>query len=86
MKISDIAGSIRTAREAKRMRLTELARQARVSRATLDALENGRKSDIGVKTLERIANVLGLEVRLFPRGIHRPTLSELIAEDNEDEH
>lgn len=67
------------------MRLTELARQAGVSRATLDALENGRKSDIGVKTLERIANILGLEVRLSPRGIYRPTLNELIAEDHEDE-
>lgn len=83
--MSDIAGSIRTARETKRMRLTELARQAGVSRATLDALENGRKSDIGVKTLERIANVLGLEVRLSPRGIRRPTLYELLAEDHEDE-
>jgi transcriptional regulator with XRE-family HTH domain len=48
-----------------------LARKALISRATLEALENGLA-------------VLGLELKLQANS-HRPTLDELLSEDRDDQ-
>jgi hypothetical protein len=55
-----------------------------LSRATIDALENGRASDIGVSKLSRVLAGVGLELSIRPLTNHRPTLDELLKEDSDD--
>jgi len=82
--IEDIGKEIGTARKAQGLRQTDLAARSGVSRATIDALENGRASDIGYSRLARILAVLGLELRLGPAASRRPTLDELLEERGEN--
>jgi len=63
---------------------TALARSASISRATLDALENGRSGELGFSKILNILSVLGLELKLQEAGSHRPTLDELMKEDRND--
>ena len=82
-------GSIgrRTMERRKSLKLsqTELASKAGVSRATLDALENGRAGELGFTKVVRILAALGLELSVQPAGSLRPTLEELIEEDRDDQ-
>ncbi len=71
------------ARKERQLRQTDLAAAAGLSRATIDALENGRATDIGVSKLTRILAILGLELTIRPAG-HRPTLDELLKADQDD--
>lgn len=63
----------------------ELARKAGVSRATLDALENGRSGELGFSKVSRILAVLGLDLRVQDARPKRPTLDELLSENSDDE-
>lgn len=69
---------------AKRKKLgltqAELARKALISRATLDALENGRSGEMGFSKITRLLSALGLSLDLQEAGPHRPTLDELMNE------
>jgi transcriptional regulator with XRE-family HTH domain len=80
-KIGQIVASTRTDRG---LRQVDLAEQAGLSRATIDALENGRASDIGVSRLTRILSVLGLELSITTASNTRPTLDDLLKEDSND--
>ena len=73
----------RLAEQRKRLGLTQagLARKAGVSRATLDALENGRSGEIGFSTVSKLLAAVGLELVLQPAASIRPTLDELLEED-----
>lgn len=65
---------------------TELARRASISRATLDALENGRLGELGYSKITNILTPLGLELKLqelSARG--RPTLEDLMHEERNDQ-
>ena len=62
-----------------------LARAASVSRATLDALENGRCGELGFSKITKILSSLGLELTLRETGSRRPTLDELMKEDRNDQ-
>lgn len=70
---------------AKRKRLgltqSELAKRAAVSRATLDALENGRSGELGFSKVTRILSALGMGLKLQEEMARRPTLDELMEED-----
>lgn len=59
---------------------TELARRASVSRATLDALENGRSGELGFSKIARLLSALGLRLNLEEAASQRPTLDELTKE------
>jgi transcriptional regulator with XRE-family HTH domain len=61
-----------------------LSRKAGVSRATIDALENGRVGELGFSKLTKLLTALGLELKLQAAGSHRPTLDELMQEDRDD--
>ena len=63
-----------------------LAKQARMSRATLDALENGRLGELGLSKILRLLAVLGLELNLQEAAGRRPTLEELLKEDQDDQN
>lgn len=75
------------AQSRKKLKLsqTTLARQAGISRATLDALENGRAGDLGFSKLTRLLAALGLELKLQAASSQRPTLDELLREEPDDQ-
>lgn len=75
---------VATTRVDRGLRQVDLAGKAGLSRATIDALENGRASDIGVSRLSRVLSVLGLELSITPAANRRPTLDELMKEDTDD--
>ncbi len=54
------------------------------SRATLDALENGRAGELGFSKVAKLLAALGLELTLQTAGSQRPTLDELMQEDRDD--
>ncbi|MPZ40590.1 MAG: helix-turn-helix domain-containing protein [Rhizobiales bacterium] len=85
MDLIELGERVKTTRKAKGWSQTRLAQAARVSRARLEALENGRIAEIGFKHLLRILNALGLDLRIteFNRG--RPTLEDLTAEEAEQD-
>ncbi len=77
----ELGDLIKKTRQAQKLTQGELVRRAGLSRARLDALENGRISDIGFKKLKRVLNALGLDLRRTELNLSRPTLEDLIAED-----
>ena len=62
----------------------ELSRKASVSRATLDALENGRAGELGFSKVTKLLAAVGLELTLQTASSQRPTLDDLIQEDRDD--
>ncbi len=64
---------------------SELARKASISRATLDALENGRAGELGFSKITKLLSALGLELKLQDATPHRPTLDELMEEDRNEQ-
>jgi transcriptional regulator with XRE-family HTH domain len=76
----------RVAEKRKSLKWTQLklAQKAQVSRATLDALENGRLGELGFSKLSKILAALGFELELEQAKHPRPTLEEL-REENDDE-
>jgi transcriptional regulator with XRE-family HTH domain len=75
------------ARKRNQLKLTqaELARKAGVSRATLDALENGRTGELGFSKVSKLLAALGLELTIQTASSHRPTLEDLLQEDRDDQ-
>jgi transcriptional regulator with XRE-family HTH domain len=80
LALEEIGTQVAAARKNLRLRQADLASRAGISRATVDALENGRASDIGFSKLARILGVLGLEMRIGPAAAHRPTMDDLLKE------
>ena len=81
-----IAIGKRIAEWRKTLKLSQaaLAKKAGVSRATLDALENGRAGELGFSKVAKLLAALGLELKLQPTSSDRPTLDELMQEDRDD--
>ena len=82
--LDSIGRQIAAARRERGLRQADLASQAGLSRATIDALENGRAGDIGISKVIRILATLGLELNIRPFTDQRPTLDELLKEDKDD--
>jgi transcriptional regulator with XRE-family HTH domain len=72
-------------RKALKLSQSVLSRKAGISRATLDALENGRAGELGFSKVTRLLAVLGLELRLQTSSSQRPTLDQLMQEDRDDQ-
>lgn len=81
----DIAEEIARRRKATGLSRAELAKRALVSRSTLDALENGRSGELGYAKVNRILTALGLEINLQETNHSRPTLDELIIENERED-
>ena len=87
MELNEIGSQIAEARKRLDLGQRQLAQKAGVSRATLEALENGRSAEIGYSKLTRILTAVGLELRLGPLAPERPTLDDLLREDiGDDSH
>ena len=84
--LNSVGGQIAERRKALKLSQSALARKAGVSRATLDALENGRAGELGFAKITRLLAALGLELKLTAAvGSQRPTLDELMQEDRDDQ-
>ncbi len=79
-----IGGHIAQRRRTLKLTQAQLSRKAGLSRATLDALENGRAGELGFAKLTRLLAALGLELTLQTARSQRPTLDELMQEDRDD--
>jgi transcriptional regulator with XRE-family HTH domain len=84
ISLEEIGATIARARAMSGLRQIDLASRSSLSRATIDALENGRARDIGYSKLARILGALGLELSIRPAANGRPTLDELLQEDADD--
>jgi len=80
-----LGAQIAERRKKLKLSQTALARQTGVSRATLDALENGRSGELGFTKLTKLLAALGLELKLQQASSQRPTLDELLEEDRDDQ-
>ena len=85
MDLLALGSEVAAKRRSLRLSQSKLAEMAGISRATLDALENGRTGELGYSKITRLLSVLGLELKLQPARSHRPTLDELIEEDLNDQ-
>jgi transcriptional regulator with XRE-family HTH domain len=84
LSISDLGSRIAARREQLSLSQSELAAKAKISRATLAALENQRIAEIGFTKLTRLLAALGLELSLHANEVRRPTLEEILSEAEED--
>jgi transcriptional regulator with XRE-family HTH domain len=82
--LKEVATVARARRKQLELTQTELASKTGVSRATIDAFENGRMGEIGFSKLSRILSALNLEFRLHDSDVRRPTLDELLKEKAND--
>jgi transcriptional regulator with XRE-family HTH domain len=71
MYFQDIGAAVRKARQTMKLTQGELARQAEVSRGTINQLENGVFPDLGVKKLLAILEVVGLDMSIQKQRVER---------------
>ena len=62
MRIQELGGEIRKARQARGMTQAQLAREAGLSRETLNLLENGLVRDLGVRKVLAVLDHVGLDL------------------------
>lgn len=84
LSLSSIAEQIAAKRKALGLTQPALAKKARVGLSTLDALENGRLGELGYSKITNILSALGLELKLQETSARRPTLDELMEEEQND--
>jgi transcriptional regulator with XRE-family HTH domain len=84
LDLVSIGNQIAQRRKTVKLSQAALARKAGVSRATLDALENGRAGEMGFSKVTKLLAALGLELALQTASSQRPTLDELMQEDRDD--
>jgi len=83
LDLASLGEKIARRRSALKLTQRALATRARVGRATLDALENGRAGELGFSKVTRMLSALGLELRLIEAGDGRPTLEDLLKENDD---
>ena len=84
LDLISIGNTIAERRKTLKLSQAELSHKAGLSRATLDALENGRTGELGFSKVTRLLAALGLELTLQTTSSQRPTLDELMREDRDD--
>ena len=84
LELISLGSQIAERRKTLKLSQSDLSRKAGLSRATLDALENGRAGELGFSKVTRLLAALGLELTLQPASSQRPTLDELMREDRDD--
>jgi transcriptional regulator with XRE-family HTH domain len=84
LDLTSLGSQIANRRKGLKLSQTELSRRAGLSRATLDALENGRAGELGFSKVTKLLAALGLELTLQTASSERPTLDQLMQEDRDD--
>lgn len=85
LDLATIGKHIAERRKTLQLSQAKLSRKAGVSRATLDALENGRASELGFAKLSKVLAAAGLELNLQTATAQRPTLDELLQQNRDDQ-
>jgi len=85
LSLSTIGDEVAARRKTLGLSQASLAKKSFVSRATLDALENGRISELGFSKITKILSALGMELKIQETISRRPTLEELMEEDRNDQ-
>jgi transcriptional regulator with XRE-family HTH domain len=70
---------LRDTRKMKKLTLRDVASRAGIHFTTLSALERGTVSELGIRKIQRVAETLGLELVLRPKG-QRYTLDDIARE------
>jgi len=83
LDLSSLGTHVATRRTALKLTQAALAARAHVSRATIDALENSRAAELGFTKVARILSALGLDIRIVESSQGRPTLEDLMREDDD---
>ncbi|HTC89777.1 MAG TPA: helix-turn-helix domain-containing protein [Bryobacteraceae bacterium] len=86
LDLISIGAQIADRRKKLKLSQSALAVKAGVSRATLDALENGRAGELGFVKLSKLLAALGLELTLQVASSQRPSLDELLQENRDDQN
>ena len=73
--LEEISEQIRTQRKKKKWSQQQLAQLAELDRTTIGALERDDYSDIGIRKVQRVLEVLGLTLSVKSYGL--PSLDEL---------
>jgi transcriptional regulator with XRE-family HTH domain len=84
LPLPSIGEQIAIKRQALGLSQSALAKKAKVGLSTLDALENARLGELGFTKITNILSALGLELKLQEASARRPTLDELMAEEQDD--
>ncbi len=84
LPLFSIGEEIAKKRKALGWSQTILAKKAGVARSTLEALENARLGELGYSKITNILTALGLELKLQEASARRPTLDDLMNEEQDD--
>lgn len=84
MDLIRIGEEIREARRDRRWSQEDLAKASGVSRSRIAGVENGRLPEVGFQLLRRVLIALDLDLRITDFNSGRPTLEQLV-EENERE-
>ena len=76
MDYQELGSAIAALRKQKKVSQQQLADHIAISRATLNALENGRAGDVGVRKVMKVLDYLGYELSVREQSPF-PTLDEL---------
>jgi transcriptional regulator with XRE-family HTH domain len=83
LDLTALGETIARRRAALKLTQSALGSRARISRATIDALENGRAAELGFTKIARLLAALELDLRVVEASRGRPTLEDLLAEDDD---
>jgi transcriptional regulator with XRE-family HTH domain len=81
LQLSSLGEQVATRRKSMGLTQRALAQKARVGLSTLDALENARLGELGFTRVTNVLSALGLELKLQEANARRPTLDELLEEE-----
>ncbi len=84
LDLTDIGDLVKASRRKLGLTQHELAAKSGVSRPRIAALENHRLPEMGFKNLQRILNAVGLDLRITAFNQRRPTLDDLVAEEEQE--
>lgn len=79
--LSSVGEQIARKRKAMGLSQSALAMKAKVGLSTLDALENARLGELGFTKVTNILSALGMELKMQEASGRRPTLDELLEEE-----
>ncbi|MEA2072892.1 MAG: helix-turn-helix transcriptional regulator [Campylobacterota bacterium] len=76
MTLEKLGKEIQKLRKEQEYSQAELEEYSGVTKRTISKMENGFIDEIGIKKVESVLDILGVEFSLRPKG-HPPTLEEL---------
>ena len=76
MDFQDLCQTITSLRQQQKISQHTMAERLGISRATINALENGRAGDVGIRKVMKILDYLGYELTVRKKSPF-PTLEEL---------